>query len=556
MCIQLVISYCRYTLCLTMFLVVTPTGVAQKSASHTDELVVRRAGSATSPEALLTFFRLRSPTAEDQRKIRALIRDLGDTLFATRESASKELATIGPAAAPFLRISSHSPDREIARRASACLLSMKDACDPNAITSAARLLARHNPSGSAEALLAYIPFAEDDEVEQELQVALGAIAGNAGKAEPCILKALSDANTTRRAAAVFALAPFARDHLSSFRKLLTDQSPKVRFQAARSLIRMGEKQAVPVVLDLLVEAPLVTAWQSERILYHLAGIDAPAIGLQGTEDSRRKCRKAWNTWWVANERRIDLANLRWHDRMHHSTMVADLDEGSIVALAPSWKEKWRLDDLEGPVDFELLPSGRVLVAENHAQRITERDQNGNIVWKKDTSWYPLNCSRIPNGNTFIATARGLLEISPDGKIVWTRDWPDGILNARRSRSGQIVILSSKHEFVTFGPSGQKISSMPIDCPYHGSWTCLTLLSNSNFLLASNINNSYVLEMTERGEKVWECHQYSPTSAARMQNGHTLISQSKAHRVVEVDHAGKIIHEYRTKGRPWLIKVSP
>ena len=59
---------------------------------------------------------------------------------------------------------------------------------------------------AAEAILAYLPFADDETIFDELQSALNSVAYPKGKAHPSLLKALADKQPVRRAAAAVTLA--------------------------------------------------------------------------------------------------------------------------------------------------------------------------------------------------------------------------------------------------------------------------------------------------------------------------------------------------------------
>ncbi len=53
----------------------------------------------------------------------------------------------------------------------------------------ARLLALRKPAGAAEALLAYTPYADDDTILSEAQIALNAVAFKDGKPNPALVRA-------------------------------------------------------------------------------------------------------------------------------------------------------------------------------------------------------------------------------------------------------------------------------------------------------------------------------------------------------------------------------
>jgi hypothetical protein len=330
---------------------------------------------------------------------------------------------------------------------------------------------------------------------------------------------------------------------------------KVRFRAAEALVRAGDQAAVPVLIALLGEGPLPLGWRAERLLALVAGPHGPAVALQGTPASRRQCRAAWERWWKANESRVDLARVPWARPPRPLTLYTELDNGRIVALDPGWKERWHIDDLEGPVDVQLLPSGRLLVAENHGQRVTERDRNGQVVWEKKTRSYPVGCWRLDTGNTFVVTRDGLLEVTPEGKIAWSRAWPDAIWCGRRLRGGGVAFLTAEKQLVYLSTSRTEVRRIDLDSPI-GSWTTFTLLPNGHYLVPGFSNNFDVTEFDRAGGKVWEYRAYKAIAAARLPNGHTVITDSDEKRLIEVDRAGKVVRERKTQGRPWHVQFIP
>src|SRR5262249_29823188 len=74
---------------------------------------------------------------------------------------------------------------------------------------AARLLAARRPAGAAEALLGYLPFAEED-AAGDIEAALAAVGVPDGRPDPALLRALGDPSPARRAAAAEILCRHGR----------------------------------------------------------------------------------------------------------------------------------------------------------------------------------------------------------------------------------------------------------------------------------------------------------------------------------------------------------
>jgi outer membrane protein assembly factor BamB len=268
----------------------------------------------------------------------------------------------------------------------------------------------------------------------------------------------------------------------------------------------------------------------------------------GSETSRRQCRAAWQAWWQRNQSRIDLARLKQDDPLIGLTLIADLDSGTIVEVGADHQERWRATGFRGPVDVHLLSNGHILVAENHASQITERDKTGKIIWKKATSGLPGSCQRLPNGNTFIATTNLLVEITPDGKEVLRIHQEEGAYGARKLRNGNMVLATPNGKIVTLDSRGKSIRSF--DSGGIVQWSMLDPLPNGHVLACCSTTK--VTEFDATGKPVWSGSVPNPVCASRLPNGHILACDSEGRRVVEVDRAGNVVWEHKTKGRPWCV----
>src|SRR5205823_6720960 len=119
-----------------------------------------------------------------------------------------------------------------------------------------------------------------------------------------------------------------------------------------------------------------------------------------------------------------------------------LDQGEVVNLDGSNRPRWRVGGLQFPLDAQLLPGDRVLVAEHKGDRVTERNAKGDILWEKKVEG-PLVAQRLPNGHTFIANRNQLLEFDRDGKEVFTYTRPGGeaIMKAEKLPNGDIGLIT-------------------------------------------------------------------------------------------------------------------
>jgi HEAT repeat protein len=273
---------------------------APAADSSPDERTLQTAGLATDGPALLEFFRTRSRLDGDPQAARELARQLGDPAPDVRARAAAGLVSWGPLAVPVLRNAANDlADPAAAEQARRCLKAIEGPPGAAVAAAAARLLTVRAPAGAAEALVTYLPFADDATVADEVTRALKALAFPDGKPDPALLRALKDPVALRRAAACDALC--RADHpgeVPEVRKLLQDPKPSVRLRAAVALARQRDPEAVPVLIDLLAELPGAARRPAEEALQDLAGEWAPGVTNLGEDDvARRIHRDVWAAWW-------------------------------------------------------------------------------------------------------------------------------------------------------------------------------------------------------------------------------------------------------------------
>ncbi len=304
-----------------------------------DEQTLRAAGLTVDGPALLEFVRARSRLGADADELKALTRELADPKPDVRNKAAAALVARGPAAVPALRHAANSLlDPTAVTAARQCLQRIEG---PEAATlpvAVARLLAVRKPAGAVEALLAYLPYADDASVTEQVGLALTELAYTAGQAEPALVSALSDELPSRRAAAAEAL--YRAEHPEQWpavRKLLKDPSPAVHLRVALSLTKRQDPDAVPVLIDLLAELPAADRKRAEESLQELAGDWAPPVGNMKDDDiSRKIIRDSWAAWWKNTEGPALLAEFRKRtlgpeDRKKAQALIARLGAREFIA---------------------------------------------------------------------------------------------------------------------------------------------------------------------------------------------------------------------------------
>lgn len=122
--------------------------------------------------------------------------------------------------------------------------------------------------------------------------------------------------------------------------------------------------------------------------------------------------------WTHTNAVTRLSNGNTWISLRNFNLVAEVDpEGAVIKTLGE-------DILIEPHDPEILPNGNILASShNRPQRAVEIDSNtGQVVWAylwTDPDVAPLrDADRLPNGNTLITGSTKIIEVTPQGEIVW------------------------------------------------------------------------------------------------------------------------------------------
>jgi len=523
--------------------------------------VLETAKLPTEGPALLQFFKARTLTEAERATLADTIKKLGSDDFEEREQASADLARAGIAALPLLRTALRDTDPEVVRRAERALDTLDREHDPNRLLAASRVLLDRNPAGSIEVLLGYLPTVLDDELlfEGVLTLITAKIA-QTETPDPAVMAGLISKDPLRRIIAgrvVISAQPKQRD---AVRKLIDDPDPGVRYQIASNFLRSGDKTVMPQLLKLLTEGPVEFAFRVEDMLCQLSDGQPPSVTLSnGDDETRRKCRESWETWWKDKGAMVDVAKLVDAEPLKGLTLVVEVDNnggfnssaGRIWECGPDGKQRWEMTNVGGPVDVQVLPGGRFLVAEYYTRRVTERDRTGKILWDSNAlTGNPVSCQRLSNGNTLIATMNEIIELTPDHKKVGTFPRPAGTLyHARKGKNGNTYYLANNQIF-EIDSAGKQVRA--INVGNTSGWSGFELLPNGHFLVAYYVTSNRVAELDSTGKVIWEVKTPTPTRAQRLRNGNTLVAGGNQAFVIEYDRNMKEVWKVATRGRPFSV----
>jgi hypothetical protein len=531
-------------------LVVAPAPAAEDVARQEDERLLREARVPQDAAGLLTFFRKRTLGPQERQAIETLIVQLGHRSFTHREKASRKLEEWGPAALEFLTAAARlKSDLEISRRAQRCIDVINQGPGPSLPCAAARQLVRHKPPEAVAVLLAYLPNADDESVQDEVLAAL-TILGKEESRQAVLQSGLRDPVAIRRAAAGFVLGRTddgkVRDEV---RKLLKDPEVQVRLRAAQGLLAGRDSAAVTALIELLAAPALDITWQAEDLLLRVAGETEGIPVLESTKgSSRSEYRDRWLKWWNENSSKIDLSRLDQDSPQRGWTLIAQMSTSKVYEVDRQGKVRWTIENLSGPIDAQLLAGDRVLIAEHHGSRVTERNFQGGILWEKRLDDRPVQAQRLPGGNTFICTYSAVIEVARDGRVLYTHR-PEGtsgqIYAGHKLRNGRIVCITLDGRVIELESTTGKVTSTFVT----GLTGCYSIqaLPRGHFLVSS-YNEGKVHELDTTGKVTWRYELPSAYHAERLPNGNTLVSSHGGSRVVEIDRKGKVLNEHSTNAQ--------
>jgi HEAT repeat protein len=503
---------------------------------------------------VLDEFRKRTVPDADREKAQKLIAKLNDDNPAVRDQAEAELLILAHAALPSLRKAMRTTDGKSVDRIRRCLtLLERDAPGPLP-TAAARLVGLRKPVGAAEALLAYLPCAEDEMMSGEIQETLARVSLPEGVVDPALLRALEDKLPLRRIVAAEVLCQVCGpEERAPVRKLLSDPDMQVRTRVAFALAGAKEKDAIPALIALLDQVPPEQWTEVDDYLRRLAGDNAPKLAADDDPATRRKTREEWTAWWKTNGDKVELARSEPKQRLLGYTLLVEAwspmgNGGRVLEIDAQGKKRWEISGLQYPVDAQVVGNDRVLIAEYSSSQVTERDFKGNVIWQKQVE-FPVGCQRLHNGNTLIVTQMQIQEVDRKGREVFTYNCQlnGQICVARKLRNGQFNVVTSGGRYYRLDAKGKELKSYSVTLMY--SLGAGIEFPGRDHVLMPMMQANKVTEYNAAGKLIWEAAIAQPSSSYRLPNGNTLVASQMGRRAVELNRSGKIVWEYKDNVSP-------
>jgi hypothetical protein len=324
--------------------------------------------------------------------------------------------------------------------------------------------------------------------------------------------------------------------------LLKDGDGSVRLQAAEALLDAGCRDAVPALIGLLADGPLDLALRAEEILCVLAAETAPGVSLlEGGAAGRAPCKAAWQAWWAGPGATAELARAADRRQTLGLTLAVEYNTGRVWECGRDGKLRWELTGLKGPMEAQVLPGGRVLIAESNSQTLSERDLQGNIRWQRQLDGQPTGCQRLLNGHIFVSTFNSVRELDREGKEVYSFKLMPGSNAIRKHRNGHVV-YAIDGEIVEADTTGRRVRSVPL--PRGSMYVGIEDLPGDRFLVA-NSTTGQVLEVNGAGKVLWSAAVPGACGLSRLPNGNTLVGVDR--RVVELNREGRPVWQRETGG---------
>jgi hypothetical protein len=558
------LSLVSILLCLAPALAAVQTKEGPVDESAADEKLLRDAKLATDGPALLRYFRDRTHKEADPKRLALLVEQLGDLKFSVREQAYAELLSLGVTSLAVLKEASNHADDEVRNRAVELRQQIEERADPAIQAATARLIGLRRPEGAAEVLLHYLPFAADDSVLDDICDALSKVAIREGKVEPAMAAALQDKLAVKRAAAGAAVVTaHIKDLLPAARALVADPAVIVRLRVAVALVAQHQRDGVQPLIDCLKELPAEQTLAAEEFLLRIAGDKAPTVSLGKDEASQEECYTAWNQWWQAHAKKIDLTKIDYAERPVGFTLVicqtrpvaGKPKQGSYVCELDRAKNvRWKFDVPTGSMDAVMVGPQRIMVLERTSQRVTIRDVKGKVKWEKMVPNNVLSVQPLANGNLFVVTQNSLSETDPTGQEVfrYARNNHD-IYRGRKLKSGDVVFITNQGNLTRLdGKTQKELKTFAIGGFLGNLYGTVQELPNGNLLIPI-YQRSQVVEFDPDGKQVWSMTVQNPSSAQRLPNGNTLVASQFQGRVMEFDESSREVWSTTLDGNVFVAR---
>ncbi len=490
-------------------------------------------GISPTAEGVCAYLKKVQPTPDRYRKIDELVKQLGADGFRERRTAVKELAGQALLASDAVKRACTSADPEMSDRAKDLLKRYQASDDRRILYGVIETARRVKPKRGVPLLLGIAPLVRRDYYWRML---VDAVVRSAGKSDIAVLiKALAGDSGPSRAVALMALAQLEKDKaLERALPFCKDKDSEMRLVAAEVLGQHADRRSVVVFIDLLAAD---AEWYRVRSIAALRKMTGQSLGYTPylTDAIRRGATAAWRDWWSEKGDTVKLKAISRKVRQSHlngHTLLAYGYKNKVVELDRFGREVWA-HNFTGVWSAEKLANGNVLMTSVGLKQVHEVNRKGEVVW--DYACSALNARPLRNGNVLIADYKAKMVIEVEKrtkKVVWQYQGAQSCTDALRLPNGNTLVATGK-SVREIGRGGNVVWSWDQGLGIYG----IQRLRNGNTLIADMSMNK-VLEVTPKGNTVWEFEEKGPCDVFRQPNGNTLITSRK--RFLEVTPDKKIL----------------
>jgi len=201
---------------------------------------------------------------------------------------------------------------------------------------------------------------------------------------------------------------------------------------------------------------------------------------------------------------------------------------------------------------EPAPQRRLLISGCALGYVAIIDPAGKVEWKMPEKRETSDTWLLPNGRILMAYKHGIKEIVPDlasgkgAKTVWERPTAKGgETHACQPLPDNRILIGESYQGVSYileiDREGKEYARVELKGfgGKHNSFRQIRKTPQGTYLVTQQRGNGKALEIDARGKTV-RTFPDGRFVATRLADGNTLIACGDAHRVIEVDPAGKIV----------------
>lgn len=332
--------------------------------------------------------------------------------------------------------------------------------------------------------------------------------------------------------------------------LLQDDVDWVRLETAKLLIDRNHKPAVKTLIDLVDGESLSAAARAVQVLNAVTGEDFGHISFSNP-DGNQELVQSWLRWETEGLQDVQL-NLPLKDFLKVASwlnghtliakdqkLVIELDEDKqeifrmtvpgvlsaektadgnylLFSYSGQWLKEYSPDkkivwEISGLKFNNAMPlgNGNVLVTIGSNSLVREIDpRTKKTVWEYKTEWWPNDAFRLDNGNTLIGGKGGVIEVTPEQKVVWEHENGIGstIVVAKPTENNGILIGWTNGQAREIDRSGETLWEYRTD-----QLSDVFRAPNGNTLVAAA---NEIIELNPDGEVVWKMAKQPRTASVR------------------------------------------